>query len=105
MTLSTEFSSLADRASVSFPERMDIQHAACALLGSWALNHRAEIAAALQADGALRTILAQYGNQDMSHEDFRVMTAHVITETLGCGLDGKPIKSTSPQEMNDAPLW
>jgi hypothetical protein len=48
-TLSTEFSALADRAAVEFPEDMRIQGAACGLLGSWALKHRADIASALRA--------------------------------------------------------
>jgi Lar family restriction alleviation protein len=44
-----EFDALAQRAAVPFPNDLSIQHAACALLGRWALNHRTEIAAALRA--------------------------------------------------------
>jgi hypothetical protein len=44
-----EFEVLADRAAVEFPERLEIQQAACALLGQWALAHRALISSTLRA--------------------------------------------------------
>lgn len=47
--IADQFDALADRAAVQFPEQLEIQHAACALLGRWALNNRALIAAALRA--------------------------------------------------------
>ena len=51
--LAAEFEALADRAALpaaSYPE----QHASRAVLGLWALNHRAELSAALRSSDGFR---------------------------------------------------